>query len=119
MSSVSMTWRYFLTLPWATTTSDGERRGGRREEGAEEEAAELQASVEAMALGMDCGGREGTAAAALLSTSPTDLVPSLLGFALLWAFQIGPVSKVFFGVVMGLKIKGHFGLALLLALLIL
>uniref|UniRef100_A0A0A9FDG6 50S ribosomal protein L9 n=1 Tax=Arundo donax TaxID=35708 RepID=A0A0A9FDG6_ARUDO len=52
MSSVSMTWRYFLTLPWATMTSDGARRDAVRRRSAsgreeEEKAEELQATVEA------------------------------------------------------------------------
>lgn len=42
------TWRYFLTFPWATMTSDGARREAVRERSAEgREEAEVQGSVEA------------------------------------------------------------------------
>lgn len=42
------TWRYFLTFPWATMTSDGARREAVRRRSAEgrEEDAEVQGSVE-------------------------------------------------------------------------
>jgi len=49
LGSHGPTWRYFLTFPWATMTSDGARREAMRRRSAEgrKEEAEVQGSVEA------------------------------------------------------------------------
>lgn len=79
------TWRYFLTLPWATMTSDGRVWRRRGEEKAEEgeEAAAVQGSVEA---------HDGDAIAVCFLCSGVELAwgtlihfPTRSGFGTVWA----------------------------------
>jgi hypothetical protein len=106
--SGSPTWRYFLTLPWATMTSDGARRvwiprgeeaEAETEEEDEGEKAAVQGSVEAHdgdaiaqaeAVCFSCSGVELTRTLPLIhSPTPTDFLRFWCGLAL----SSGPCYK--------------------------